>query len=385
MLFSTIKNKETTADISEFRVKDGVSEFHVMIQITETTLSFQEQLYSICSAFNKLCNSELSNTTIAFQRFFLSDAANQAEHILKYLPENNKNISIIEQPPLNGSKIALWAYLLKSSDSMNPVKELCYSGLKGFSHGKYNHLWRCYAINKNGDSESQMRVLLNEYIDLLKENNCTISENCIRTWIFVQNIDANYAGIVKARKEIFAENELTEKTHYIASTGINGRHIEKDAIVIFDSYAVEGIKNEQIQYLYAKTHLSSTYKYGVTFERGTCVLYGDRRHVFISGTASINNEGEILHEGNIAKQAERIFENVGALLHEADCEFADMVQMIIYLRDIADYQITKNIIEEWFPLTPKVIILAPVCRPGWLIEMECIAIKEDKDNRFEPL
>ena len=385
MRFSKITDieKVTKAEISEFCVGEGVSEFHVMILITETTLSFPEQLHSLFSLFNKLCNDELSGTTIAFQRFFLSDAANQAEHLLKYLPENKNNISIIEQPPLDGTKIALWAYLLKDADSTGSVQEFCHSGLKGFSHGKYRHLWKCTSFDKQGDSESQMRNLLYEYVEQLKHNNCSLSDNCIRTWIFVQNIDANYAGIVKARKEVFVENGLTDKTHFVASTGINGRHIEKDTLVIFDSYAIEGIQKEQLQYLYAKTHLSSTYKYGVTFERGTCVLYGDRRHVFISGTASIDNKGEIVHEGDIEKQAIRMFENVKTLLNEADCGFDDMVQMIIYLRDIADYQTAKNIIEERFPLTPKVIVLAPVCRSGWLIEMECIAVRKNNDKRFE--
>jgi len=28
-------------------------------------------------------------------------------------------------------------------------------------------------------------------------------------------------------------------------------------------------------------------------------------------------------------------------------------------------------------------VLAAVCRPGWLIEMECIAIKDIEDSRFE--
>ena len=388
MQFSTITNKEkhTKAEISEFRKGEGISEYHVIIHITKATLSFDEQLNSIFSSLKKLCSNVFPDTTIAFQRFFLSDAANQTEHLLKNLPENKNNISIIEQSPLNGTKIALWVYLLKNTNisPQNSLQENCLYGLKGFRHGKYNHLWKCTSISNNGDSENQMRILLNEYVKQLKQNNCTLLDNCIRTWIFVQNIDTNYAGIVKARKELFSDNGLSEKTHYIASTGINGRHADKDALVIFDSYAIEGIQNEQIQYLYAKTHLSSTYKYGVTFERGTCVHYGDRRHVFISGTASINNMGEILHDGNIYKQAERMFENVEALLIEADCGFEDMAQMIIYLRDIADYQSAKNYIEKRFPLTPKVIVLAPVCRPGWLIEMECIAIREGKDEKFEP-
>jgi hypothetical protein len=31
---------------------------------------------------------------------------------------------------------------------------------------------------------------------------------------------------------------------------------------------------------------------------------------------------------------------------------------------------------ERFPGRPYVIVHAPVCRPGWLIEMECMAVKQ---------
>ena len=59
----------------------------------------------------------------------------------------------------------------------------------------------------------------------LATEGCKLSENCIRTWIYVQNVDTNYAGVVKARNEVFVTQNLTEKTHYIASTGIGGRHV----------------------------------------------------------------------------------------------------------------------------------------------------------------
>ena len=384
MQYSTVidKSNYTTAEISEFCSKNGISEYHVMIRITETTLSFSEQLKGIFLSLDKLLSNELHSTTIAFRRIFLSDAANQTESLLNYLSDNRSNISIIEQPPLNGTKIALWVYLFKGTNIASQDKE---SGLYEIQHGKYTHLWKCSAAGIEGDSEKQTQTLLDDYIAQLKKYNCTLDSNCIRTWIFVQNVDTNYQGVVKARKEIFSENRLTEKTHFIASTGIGGRRKEKETLVIFDFYAIKGICEEQIQYLYAKTHLNPTYEYGVTFERGTCVHYGDRKHVFISGTASINNKGEILHGGNVEKQAARMFENVEALLKEAECGFEDIAQTIIYLRDIADYQVTKNIIDKKFPLTPKVIVLAPVCRPGWLIEMECIAIKKDKNEKFEPL
>ena len=58
--------------------------------------------------------------------------------------------------------------------------------------------------------------------------------------------------------------------------------------------------------------------------------------------------------------------------------------MIVYLRDIADYPIVRDLMEQQFPDVPKVIVLAPVCRPGWLIEMECMGVKECKNKGYAP-
>jgi enamine deaminase RidA (YjgF/YER057c/UK114 family) len=367
-----------------FYAENGVSEYQLMIQITEQKRSFPEQLKSVFSSLRDICDNNLHNATIVFQRIFLSDAANQMRLLSEYLPAENKdNTSIIEQPPLNGAKIALWAYLQTGME----VLEDRLSGLFGARHGKYLHLWKGTAIaaEPGNNPEKQMNTLLANYIAQLKEHGCTLAGNCIRTWIFVQNVDVNYAGIVKARRELFAENGLTEKTHYIASTGINGRHADPEAVVVFDAYAVKGLEDGQIRYLHARPHMSATASYGVTFERGTCVHYGDRRHVFISGTASIDSKGKIVHDGDVCNQTVRVIENVTALLREAECDAGDIAQIIVYLRDIADYAATESIIEKHFPETPKLIVLAPICRPGWLVEMECFAIRKDNNAGFEPL
>ena len=149
-----------------------------------------------------------------------------------------------------------------------------------------------------------------------------------------------------------------------------------------DNYAIAGIHKEQVHYLYAPTHLNRTSDYGVSFERGTYVDYADRRHVFISGTASINNKGEVMYPKDIVKQTHRMWENVEALLKEADCTFDDVSEMVVYLRDIADNDIVKELYEERFHGKPYVIVHAPVCRPGWLIEMECMAIKKISNPEY---
>ena len=258
------------------------------------------------------------------------------------------------------------------------------NGLYKVQHGAYTHLWGATDISHAPTSEAQTSLLLKDYTMQLMSNGGRLADNCIRTWFFVQNVDVNYAGVVKARNEEFYTQDLTSKTHFISSTGINGRNADPNVLVQLDTYAVLGLDpKEQIHFLYAPTHLNPTYEYGVSFERGTRVDYGDRRQVFISGTASIDNKGNVVYPGNIRKQTERMWENVEALLTEAECGFEDVGQMIVYLRDTADYTVVNHMFEERFPGVPKVIVHAPVCRPGWLIEMECMATKAVQNEAFE--
>lgn len=79
-----------------------------------------------------------------------------------------------------------------------------------------------------------------------------------------------------------------------------------------------------------------------------------------------------------------MWENVEALLFEADCNFDQVAHMLVYLRDMADYQVVKSMFDDRFPKTPKVFLQAPVCRPAWLIEMECMAVKEVHNDAFAP-
>ena len=151
--------------------------------------------------------------------------------------------------------------------------------------------------------------------------------------------------------------------------------MDSKVMMQMDNYAVAGISKEQIHFLYAPTHLNRTSDYGVSFERGTCVDYPDRRQVFISGTASIDSKGQIVHAGDVVSQTHRMWENVEALLAEAECTYDDVLSMIVYLRDIADYQVVHALFDERFPDRPVVFVHAPVCRTGWLVEMECMAVK----------
>jgi enamine deaminase RidA (YjgF/YER057c/UK114 family) len=77
-----------------------------------------------------------------------------------------------------------------------------------------------------------------------------------------------------------------------------------------------------------------------------------------------------------------MWDNVEALLKEADCTYDDVNEIVVYLRDIADYDVVRSLFEEHFPNKPYVIVHAAVCRPGWLVEMECMAVKAQSKPEF---
>ncbi len=370
----TILLDNARAEIFEFNNSTDVTEYHIMIHADEGT--FQQQLDAVLDAYRYVREQELSGATAVFKRYFLSDAANQADEVLM-ADVSDCAKSIIEQAPLDGSKIALWTYLMT-----NVTTRQLPSGLCEVVHGAFRHLWNASAHNTAINSEYQTRLLFNEYIMQLAQEGCTLADNCIRTWLFVNDVDVNYPGVVKARNTVFYTQGLTNDTHFIASTGIGGRQQDANVLTQMDNYAIAGISKEQITYLYAPTHLNRTSDYGVSFERGTRIDYADRRHVFISGTASINNKGQIEHPKDIVKQTHRMWDNVEALLKEADCDYNDVGVMIVYLRDIADYKLVNMLYEERFPDKPRVIVHAPVCRSGWLVEMECMAVKAMNDKKL---
>lgn len=354
-----------TAEISTFSPAGKVKEQHAILHVEPRGELFALQYDRLMRAEKALlAMPQCTGSRLLFKRYFLSDATNQTAPAVPSVAT-----SFIQQPPLDGSKVAAWLYL--ASDMA--VEE--HDGLFAASHNGYEHLWMLGMTESEGDSAAQTTALLDRYDTALQRCGATLADNCIRTWFYVRDVDTQYAGMVRARREHFEAHGLTKNTHFIASTGIGGSPADTHALVQLGTYALKGFEPAQQRYLYAKTHLNSTYEYGVTFERGTVIDYGDRSHVFISGTASINNRGEVIHVGDIVRQTERMWENVEALLAEAESSFNDVAQIIVYLRDLADYEIVKALFDKRFPDTPCVITLAPVCRPTWLIEMECLAIR----------
>lgn len=352
--------------LTTYSDKDNNKEIHILASICDPLMGFEDQLACIKLAFLKIAAEEDVQPT--FVRFFLSDISNQADDVQSAFAGNTFPISMIQQAPANGTKIALWAIYLSGAETRRLDNGLFE--VRSFIGDIY---WAVSMTDPEGSSEEQAGKIMRRYVRQLGDMNMSLADDCKRTWFYVNDIDNNYHGMVVARNNVFAEQGLTTKTHFIASTGIGGRSANPHALVTMDAIAMP---RARVRYLYAPERLNRTSEYGVSFERGTLINIGSSRKVFISGTASIDNKGQIMFRKDILGQAVRMIGNIVALLHEAGCNLGDVQEAVVYLRDPADYQTVRNFFEKNYPDFPHIIVLAHVCRSGWLIETECMAARD---------
>lgn len=384
---SQIRLADAAVKTTRYSGVDGVTEAHFCVEPAGNQ-SFDQQLSSLEKAYDHaLAESGLPPSSAVFRRIFVRDLPARQKKIASSGLVNGQPVavSVVDQPPLNGADVSLWAYHVHDP---NGIKKERQGSTLSLARGELRHLWTTGLVGVTSENAfsayDQTRRVIQDYTTILDGFDATLRSHAVRTWVFVRDIDHDYDDMVLARKEIYGDEGLTERTHYIASTGIAGGSSEPSHKVMLDAYAIAGLKDEQIRHLYAPDFLSRTIDYGVTFERGTAIDYRDRRHVMISGTASIDQEGRVLHVGDLLAQLERTLANIEALLSEAKADFGDVAQMIVYLREAGDRNVIQNELERRLPDVPWLLVLAPVCRQTWLVEIECMAVVDERQQNMPP-
>ena len=118
-----------------------------------------------------------------------------------------------------------------------------------------------------------------------------------------------------------------------------------------------------------------------SFSRGLRLDIKGITILLISGTASIDQSGMTVHQGDFRAQTLRTYQNITALLAAEGATWKDVVRTTCYLRDIeGDYAAFNEIRTKFFkeqaldPLPASTGIQAILCRPDLLVEIEAIAM-----------
>lgn len=128
--------------------------------------------------------------------------------------------------------------------------------------------------------------------------------------------------------------------------------------------------------------LNEAYDYPkkISFSRGMRVDLDNCIMLYISGTASVDENGHSIHKNDFEAQALRTLTNIQSLLESEDADWHDIVRVTCYLVDFSYYDQFNQVRNTFFdqlgidPYPASTCIQAQLCRPELLVEIEAIAM-----------
>ena len=290
--------------------------------------------------------------------------------------------SEIEQPPLNQG-----AYLEVLIQAIIPHKAslrsdtftaqtACHCEECARMHGlrvQVGDEARLYAgglYGRGNDSYKQTHAMFAVAENLLQQAGMDFGD-VMRTWIYFPEMERDYAGFNRARREFFASRGVDPIP---ASTGIGAGLVPEEHDLLLGFYAVKGDTPTQRTVMTTPT-LNEAPVYGSDFSRGMRILEANKVALHISGTASLDEAGRTVHVDDFEAQADRMLVNVEALLERQGAGFGDVVSAITYLKCPEDAQrLRQKFREAGYEGFPNALVVAEVCRPELLCETEALAV-----------
>jgi 2-iminobutanoate/2-iminopropanoate deaminase len=102
------------------------------------------------------------------------------------------------------------------------------------------------------------------------------------------------------------------------------------------------------------------------------------RMLFVSGQIAIDPAtNQLVYDGDVAQQTERVMANLAAILKEAGATFEDVVKTGVFLKDMNDFATMNQVYARYFDeATAPARACVEVARlpKDVLVEIDCIAV-----------
>ena len=292
-------------------------------------------------------------------------------------------LSYVSQPPLNSPLV-----LEVHSYTPDEDDKLSYKKCNGYSYvvlennaGRFLYAggFQCDILNKTIETQSKDVFQLAD--ELLEREKFPINQ-IIRQWNYIEQItcfqgeNQNYQSFNNARGDFYGKTVWTNG--YPAATGIGtnlgGILVDFDVAVFASQEAFATPIDNKLQvaaHAYSESVLKEAQAGKATpkFERAKSMTFGDRRLVYISGTAAIRGE-ESLKGMGLEKQFHTTMENIAQLVGDARLKM-----LRVYLKNKEDFTLAEKLMEGYDLSIPVSYMWADVCREELLIEIEGIAIE----------
>lgn len=235
-------------------------------------------------------------------------------------------------------------------------------------------------------------------------------DQVVRTWIYVNRITEGpegrrrYQEMNRARTDFYRDIRFGARLRapwspeviYPASTGIgsSASGITLSALALASTRPdvfILPLENPQQTPAYAYHARYSLLS--PKFSRAMAVVQGHFVTTLVSGTASVLRAGTC-HAGDVARQTHQAIENIEHLLAPENftrhglpgtgARLEDIAKLRVYVRNLDEYEICREICEERFPRVPAIYLQADLCRPDLLVEIEAVAFSPYRRAALRP-
>ena len=190
----------------------------------------------------------------------------------------------------------------------------------------------------------------------------------VRTWIYLRRLLDWYDDFNAVRREFYALHPFCSGA-FPASTGIQAAFLPSECRM--DALLVQGVPVTPVVRTARQGRPSS---YGSAFSRGMEVEIDGRRTIHVSGTASIDGAGRSLHRGDAGAQCRETLRSVAAVLDERGAELRDIVSATVFCKTPEVRSDFRHALDVFgVPQLPAICVVADICRPELLVEMEAVA------------
>jgi enamine deaminase RidA (YjgF/YER057c/UK114 family) len=363
--------------------------------------SFVEQAEDAFKSLHNVLQSEGAADSAVMQSIFLDDTENRTacrKMVREYYGKNLPATAYLFQPPCDGKRIAIEAWAIADDDKSIEIERRDE---------------RMVLVRQPGIEWAYLADICSDAAKPVYEGSLAAFraaeklltgagmrfDDAMRTWLYLGGITepegatTRYLELNRARTDFYRGRKFAEglvpsdwnRPVFPASTGIGAKGSEMALACLAIKAQRPDITLIPLENPRQTAACDYAHQYGKEspkFARAMAVVEGDSVATYISGTASIT-ASDTRHENDFERQMLQTLDNIEVLLSRENfrqygfpnlgATLDDLAFARIYVKNPADSSIAATILRQKLGPLPTIQVVADICRPELLVEIEAMA------------
>lgn len=255
------------------------------------------------------------------------------------------------------------------------------------SNQEYLYIMGLASDTRHGTNE--FNVMFEQLKDILSVSHFSVGD-IVRTWIYLNDINDNYVDFNEARRVFFEQSNIdysSSSNVLPASTCIHGI-TNYGATAMIDVMCIKKMSSfAKIDRIYTpllNEAEGDSYLFKPTFSRALSIEADNHIEIQLSGTASVDQNGETVFKDDPYKQIQKTLTNIESMLSVHELTFEDFVQSTCFFKSDEYYTVFKQVMKEMdIPHFSSTFVIGDICRQDLLCEIDGVVKKSKKQEKID--